>query len=166
MFDGKASLSLPALIIGAIVPDLEVPFVYWWSGTWSQDRMVLHSLIGGLTLGTLITVLVTRFIYPRLTSAILPVNEVRLKRKCSFSFMLVFSGFLGVLSHLLLDVLNHAYNPLFWPFLSLFQTPSPIVLFLGGQDMASLIVSGVLIVIFLGLIAENRNNFWDRLFVG
>ncbi len=166
LIDRKASLILPALIVGSMVPDLEVPFVYFWSGTWGQDRMVLHSLIGGLTLGTFITVIITRLIYPRLVSAIFSINKERVKKKCSLSFMLVFSGLIGVLSHVLLDVTNHAYNPLFWPFLSLFQTPSPIVPLLSGQNIASLIVHSTMLALFGALLIKNRSNLWERLLVG
>jgi len=149
-----------------MVPDLEVLFVYSWSGTWGQDRMVLHSLIGGLTLGTIITVVFTTLVYPWLISAIFSINKERVKKKCSLSFMLVFSGLIGVLSHVLLDATNHAYNPLFWPFLSLFQTPSPIVPLLGGQNIASLIVHSAMLALFGALLIKTRGNIWERLLVG
>jgi len=149
-----------------MVPDLEVPFVYSWSGTWGYDRMVLHSLIGGLTLGTIITVVFTTLVYPWLISAIFSINKERVKKKCSLSFMLVFSGLIGVLSHVLLDATNHAYNPLFWPFLSLFQTPSPIVPLLGGQNIASLIVHSAMLALFGALLIKTRGNIWERLLVG
>ncbi len=166
LLDGKAVLSLPALIIGSMVPDLEVPFVYWWSGTWAQDRMVLHSLVGGLTLGTAIAVLLTVFLYSPVIGGIFPVDKKRIKEKCAFSYSLIFSGFLGVLSHVLLDVVNHQFNPLLWPFLSIDQTPSPIVPLLGGVNMASLITHGVMIAIFVALLIKYRHNFWEQLLVG
>ncbi len=161
---GKASLSLPALTVGSMVPDLEV--VYLWSGTWTQDRMILHSFIGGLTLGTLITVALTVFVYPWVLRSILPIHKDRVKKKCAFSFMLVFSGLAGVLFHVILDVTNHTHNPLFWPFISLSQTPSPIVPLLWGQGMASLIVNVALIVTFITLVVKNRSNVWEQLLVG
>jgi len=164
--DAKARLSLPALIVGSLVPDLEVPFIYLWSGTWGQDRMVLHSLVGGLTLGTLIAVVFTVLVYPWLVSAFLPIDKTRVREKCTLSFMLVFSALLGVLSHVLLDIFNHPYNPLFWPFLTLFQTPSPIVPLLGGQGTASLIVHGVMLLLFFLLLIKNRSNLWEKLVVG
>ena len=80
MLDTKARLSLSALIVGSLVPDLEVPLVYLWSGTWAQDRMVLHSLIGGLTLGTLIAVAFTVLVYPWLASTFLPIEKKRVKK--------------------------------------------------------------------------------------
>ena len=166
LIDRKASLVLPALIVGSMVPDLEVPFVYYLSGTWGEDRMVLHSLLGGLTLGTIITVLFTILIYPWLISAIFSIEKERIKKKCSLSFMLIFSGLIGVLSHVLLDVTNHTYNPLFWPFISLFHTPSPIVPLLGGQNLASLIIHSAMLALFGGLLIKNRANIWERLLLG
>ncbi len=83
--DAKASLSLPALIVGAITPDFEVPFVYYLSRNWMQDRMVLHSLIGGLTLGTLIAVAITVLLYTPVVGAIVPINKQRLKERCHIS---------------------------------------------------------------------------------
>ena len=80
--------------------------------------------------------------------------------------MLVFSALLGVLSHVLLDIFNHPYNPLFWPFLTLFQTPSPIVLLLGGQATASFIVHGGMLLLFFLLLIKNRSNLWEKLVVG
>lgn len=163
---GKTSLILPALIVGSMVPDLEVPFIYLWSGTWNQDRMILHSLLGGLTLGTLITVLLTVFIYSPIIGAIFPVDKKRVKEKCTFLYALVFSCLLGILSHVLLDVANHSYNPLFWPFLSLDQTPSPIVSLLGGVNMASLITHGIMLTIFAVILVKYRHDFWQQLLVG
>lgn len=166
LFRGKANLSLPALIVGSMVPDLEVPFVYFWSGVWMQDRMVLHSIIGGLTLGTLIAVVITVFAYPLVLGSIFPNKKELIKQRCSFSLMLIFSAMIGVLSHVLLDVANHVYNPLFWPFLSLYETPSPIVPLLGGLNMASLIVHLAMLILFIPLIIiAARGNFWERLLV-
>jgi len=149
-----------------MVPDLEVPFVFYLSGTWTQDRMVLHSLIGGLTLGTLIALAITIFLYAPVVSAVFPVDKERLKARCNMSRWLVFSATIGVLSHVLLDVANHPFNPLFWPFLSMQQTPSPIVQLLGGANSAGLIISGLMLFLFIPLIVDARYDFWNRLLVG
>lgn len=162
--EGKVSLSLPALIVGSMVPDLEVPFVPLLTGT--QNRLALHSLIGGMTLGVIIAIVLTVLVYPRLTSAIFPINRAKVDEKCRFSLTVAFSCLLGVLSHVLLDVANHSYNPIFWPFLSIYQTPSPIVPLLGGEVMASLIVHGAMGVLIIGLFINNRDNFWESLLVG
>lgn len=162
----KLTLSLPALIVGAMLPDLEIPIMILLNGPQGPERMVLHSLIGGLTVGTIIGVVITVVIYPRLTSAIFPINKLKVREKCRFSVSLVFSCLIGVLSHVLLDVANHLYNPIFWPFLTLYQTPSFIVPILGGQEMASLFMHGLMVVLFVGLFYNKRRNFWEELLVG
>ena len=163
---GKQKLSHPALIVGSMLPDLEIPIMFLLLGPQAANRMVLHSLIGGATIGTLIGVIITVLVYPHLTGAIFPINKLKVKEKCQFSLGLVISCFIGVLSHVLLDVTNHAYNPVFWPFLSIYQTPSPIVPLLGGLDMASLIVHGSMIALFVVLFYDKRKNFWEQLLVG
>jgi membrane-bound metal-dependent hydrolase YbcI (DUF457 family) len=162
---GSVRLSLPALIVGAMVPDLEVPVMALLLGPEAPDRMVLHSLLGGITVGTIIAVAITVIVYPRLTSTIFPINKLKVKQKCSLSLGLVFSCLIGVLSHILLDITNHTYNPILWPFLSMYQTPSPIVPLLGGAGVASLIVHGTMVLLFVGLFFNKRNNFWEHLLV-
>ena len=161
--NGKVSLSLPALVVGTMVPDLEIPFVYSLTGT--QDRLVLHSIIGALTIGVAISVVLTVLVYPRLTTAIFPIDKAKVYEKCGLSIKVVFSCLFGALSHVLLDVTNHSYNPIFWPFLSASQTLSPIVPLMGGEEMASLTVHGVMIVLFVGLFFNKRHNFWEHLLV-
>jgi membrane-bound metal-dependent hydrolase YbcI (DUF457 family) len=163
---GKQKLSLPALIVGSMLPDLEIPVMVLLFGFQSSNRMVLHSLLGGATVGTLIGVAITVLVYPRLTSSIFPINKLKVKEKCKFSLGLALSCFIGVLSHVLLDVTNHAFNPVFWPFLTIYQTPSPIVPLLGGLDMASLIVHGSMVALFVALFYDKRKNFWEQLLVG
>ena len=164
--DTKNQLSLPALIVGSMVPDLEVPFLFWLTSTWTQDRMVLHSLLGGLTLGLAITIAFTVLIYPRAVGRLLPVNKDRLKSNCRITGWLAVSAVIGVLSHILLDVANHPFNPLFWPFLGMFQTPSPIVPLLGGLFTASIVTHGAMVILFVALFIRKRRGFWDSLFVG
>ncbi len=161
--DPKLSLSLPALIVGAMVPDLEYPFMLLFTGL--KERMILHSLLGGLTLGTAIAVALTILVYP-LLGRILPIDKIKLKEKCKLSLVVTVSCMVGVLSHVLVDIVNHTYNPVFWPFLSMYETPSPIVPLLGGADMASLLTHGLMVVLFVGLFVNNRDNFWNRLLVG
>jgi membrane-bound metal-dependent hydrolase YbcI (DUF457 family) len=163
---GKQKLSLPALIVGSMLPDLEIPVMFLLLGPQAANRMVLHSLLGGVTIGTIIGLAITVIVYPRFTSAIFPISKLKVKEKCRFSLGLAISCIIGVLSHVLLDVTNHSYNPIFWPFLSLYQTPSPIVPLLGGLDMASLIVHGSMIALFIALFYDKRENFWEHLLVG
>jgi membrane-bound metal-dependent hydrolase YbcI (DUF457 family) len=158
-------LSLPAVIVGSMLPDLEIPFMFLLFGTNVSTHLILHSIIGSLTVGTLLATTITVFIYPRLASAIFPVDKHTVKEKCKFSLSLIFSCAIGCLSHVLLDVTNHAYNPLFWPFLSSTETPSPIVPLLGGAQTASLLIHALMIVLFIGLFARKRENFWQHVLV-
>jgi membrane-bound metal-dependent hydrolase YbcI (DUF457 family) len=127
---------------------------------------VLHSLIGGLTLGTLIAIILTIFLYPRVVSVFFPIEKNRVKQQCRLSLTLVSCCAIGVLSHVLLDVTNHTYNPLFWPFVPLFETPSPIVAFLGGKDTASIILHVSLLVLGAALLYKGRDDFWNKAIVG
>jgi membrane-bound metal-dependent hydrolase YbcI (DUF457 family) len=161
--NGKINLSLPALIVGSMVPDLEVAFIHFLTGG-TQDRLVLHSIIGGITFGTAISVALTVLLYAPLTSAIFPINKAQVKAKCTFSVAVVFSCLIGCLAHVLLDISNHAYNPIFWPFQS--ATTSPIVPLLGGELVASLIIHVLMAVLFVGLFFNKRENFWEHLLVG
>ena len=148
-----------------MLPDLEIPFMVLLFGTNVQTHLLLHSILGSLTVGTAIAVAITVFIYPKVTGAIFPIDKLKVKEKCRFSFTLVFSCAIGCLSHVLLDVINHAYNPVFWPFLSPTETPSPIVPLLGGVQTASLLIHALMVVLFIGLFARKRENFWENVLV-
>jgi membrane-bound metal-dependent hydrolase YbcI (DUF457 family) len=158
------NLSLPALIVGSMVSDLEIPFIVLLLGTEVPHRLVLHSLLGAVTVGTILSTAITVLIYPWLASAIFQIDKRKVKEKCRFTLWLVFSCVLGGISHVLLDVTNHAYNPVFWPFLALNETP--IVPILGGEVTASLLVHAFMAVLFVGLFANKRRNFWEQLLVG
>ncbi|MBN1357924.1 DUF4184 family protein [Candidatus Bathyarchaeota archaeon] len=158
-------LVLPAVIVGSMLPDLEIPFMVLLFGIDVPTHLILHSIIGSLTVGTLLATGITVFVYPRLTSAVFPVDKLKVKEKCRFSLTLVFSSAIGCLSHALLDVTNHTYNPVFWPFLDSTETPSPFVPLLGGAQTASLLVHALMIVLFVGLFARKRENFWQHLLV-
>ncbi len=162
----RVKLSLPALIVGSMVPDLEIPFIVLLIGTEVPHRLVLHSLLGAMTAGTILAIAITVSVYPRLTSAVFPIDKQKVKEKCTFSLGLAISCLLGAISHVLLDVTNHPYNPLFWPFLTSNETPSPIVPLLGGEATASLLIHGLMVVLFIGLFANKRKNFWEQLIVG
>jgi len=82
---GKQKLSLPALIVGSMLPDLEIPVMALLFGLQAPNRMVLHSLLGGVTIGTVIGVAITVLIYPTITSAIFRFSKSKVKDKCRFS---------------------------------------------------------------------------------
>lgn len=157
-------LSLPGLAVGSMFPDLEIPVIILLFGTRIPHRVVLHSLLGAATLGTTLSVIFTALIYPPLTSRLFDIDEHKVEGRCRLSSALLFSCLLGNLSNVLLDVVNHPYNPLFWPF-SL-STPSPICLALGGTRNASLIAHTILIILFAALLIDQRRDLWEKLLVG
>lgn len=156
----KVKLNFPALIVGSFTPDLEIPFFWFLTHSIAYDRLILHSLIGGGIIGTLIATLLTLYVYPWLVRNIF---NLKIKNQNKFSLNLVFSAFLGVLSHVIIDALHHPYNPLFYPFTS--QNVGNLVLF-QNPDLASFIIH----LFFLFLLAEivfyekkNSKNFWESM---
>ena len=75
----QRKLSLPALIVGTMVSDLEIPFVWLVTGG-LYGRLVLHSLLGAAVLGTLVAVLLTLFAYPTVVSSVFRLIRRKLKR--------------------------------------------------------------------------------------
>jgi membrane-bound metal-dependent hydrolase YbcI (DUF457 family) len=120
-------LSLPGLIVGSVIPDIEVPLM-WLFFSDLPDHLFLHSLIGAVTVGTLLAVVVTWFLYPPIISIIFSVDSDRLKDHARPSRLLVLSCLIGVLSHLLLDYPMHWYNPILWPWIDPFIVVGPLVL--------------------------------------
>jgi hypothetical protein len=154
-------LTLPGLAVGSMFPDLEIPIVFLLVGT---DRLVLHSLLGAATIGTLLSVLFTVSIYPLVISSVFGIDEEKVQEQTRPSLNLVFSCLVGNLSHVALDFLNHLDNPLFWPLSP--STLSPICVALGGLETSFWIVHTILIVLFVTLLITQRDNVWEKLLVG
>jgi len=158
-------LSLGGLIVGCMFPDLEIPFMALLFGSQVPNRMILHSLLGATTIGTFLAVIFTVRVYPTLVSRLFHIEKEKVESKCKLSFALFFSVFVGIISHVLLDVTNHPYNPFFWPFLSATATPSPIYFALGYR-MGSWWTPIIMAVILAALIVVKRKNLFEELLVG
>lgn len=146
-------------------PDLENPFIMLLYGTQIPNRMVLHSILGSVTIGTFFAVIVTVWVYPVLVSRLFHVDKKRFENKCELSFAMVFSVLIGNLSHVLLDLTNHPYNPLFWPFIPTTATPSPIYFAL-GNPLGSLWIQAFMGAVLVLLIVVKRRNLFEDLLVG
>ncbi|KKK92066.1 hypothetical protein LCGC14_2706670, partial [marine sediment metagenome] len=48
-------LILPGLIVGSFIPDIEVPILFIFFSGVLPDHLVLHSLVGAITIGTIIS---------------------------------------------------------------------------------------------------------------
>ena len=59
----KGRLSLPPLIVGSIMPDLEQLPLYIFMRGYGERRLILHSIIGAASIGTLLSLLLTIYIY-------------------------------------------------------------------------------------------------------
>lgn len=163
---GLRRLSLPALIVGSMLPDLEIPLLYLVTNGF-YGRLVLHSLFGVATLGTFLSLLLTVFLYPPLVSLVFRVDRKKVEEKCRFSSVLLISCLLGCLSHVLIDSLHHEFNPLLYPFVN--ESFDAFVLF-GNWQLSSFVVQFALFVILLLIFfLEIRNGvegFWERVLVG
>jgi hypothetical protein len=69
------------------------------------------------------------------------------------------------LSPVLLDVLNHQYNPVLWPFQSAIETLNSQY-FTTGEIFGSLLIQIVMGIILLALIINKRKNLLETLLVG
>ena len=69
-------LSLPALVVGSVIPDIEVPLM-WIFFSDLPDHLFLHSLIGAVTVGTILAVIVTWILYAPIISTLFGVDRER-----------------------------------------------------------------------------------------
>lgn len=156
-------LDLPALALGSMLPDFEIPFILLLTSGLT-DRMVMHSLFGSLILGVPVTLLVVFFVMPKLVSFLsrktrlvsLPFISPFLNRKpapLSISFL---SALIGIWSHVLMDSLIYhgtSKSPFLWPF-----SNQSFVFPLFGSPLFSLVfwtgLSAFLLVICLRALAK------------
>lgn len=155
----KNNLSLPGFIVGSMFPDFEIPVIrLFFTDKYIYDRLVLHSLLGAATIGTVLSILFTVFLYPIQMIVLFRVKRELVRSEKSLSINLVISCFLGTMSHVLLDITTHPYNPVFWPFQT--TTASPIY-----TSLSSLLIHIILALICLVLLAVHRRNPWEELLI-
>jgi len=102
------------LIVGSFIPDIEVPILFFFFNGILPDHYILHSLIGALTIGTIISILVVVALYPILISIVFHLDKDKLKEKCKLTPVLVLSCMLGNVFHILLDIIMHPFNSVLW----------------------------------------------------
>jgi membrane-bound metal-dependent hydrolase YbcI (DUF457 family) len=167
-------LLLPGVVIGSVIPDIEVPLM-WVFFSDLPDHLFLHSLVGAVLVGTLLAVLVTWLFYPPIISAIFRVDRDQLKEVCSLSGMLVVSCLIGVLSHLLLDYPMHWFNPILWPWVNPYDVVGTLVLVFtpfGPIDgmaywIANFLTSAVMIVAWIPILFRYRHDdLWRNHWLG
>ncbi|MFW9919908.1 MAG: DUF4184 family protein [Candidatus Thorarchaeota archaeon] len=169
-------LNMPALLVGAVIPDIEVPLLFLFFQGVFPDHFVLHSLVGALSGGLVLAVLITRYAYPTVIGSIFKLDKQELKQKCLISRALVASAILGIVSHLLVDILHHWYNPILWPWIAdPYAIAGPLCIFFAnvlstdimtGYYVANLLTHIVIVPVFLLIIIRTKENRWHRLWIG
>ena len=163
--DFRSSLSLPALIVSTALPDLEIPFIYIVTGG-QLGRLVLHSLLGAITLATFLSVIFTVFAYSPVISHLFKLDSKIVRDRCRFSWTLVAVCLLGSLSHVLIDSLHHEYNPLLFPFT--YHSFDALVL-MNDWTLASVIIPlsflALLVLFVVKEVWRGTENIWVRLLV-
>jgi Domain of unknown function (DUF4184) len=116
-------LHFAALTVGAVIPDIE-PLIAWMFG-WSvfcgwdfpcslvPDRLVLHSIIGAITIDIVLTITFVKMIGKLSLQRLGICGFTNVKTNAAF----LMSAAIGSLSHVFVDWLHHPANPIFWPFL-------------------------------------------------
>jgi len=163
----RKTLSLPALIVGSIISDIDILIYYLTKESFAIGRELLHSLVGVATLGTLISVFLTVLLYPKIVSTFFGVDEKEAKQECRFSATTVISCFLGGLSHVIIDSSCHNYNPLFYPFT---RQSVDALLFTNDWRLSYAIVEitlfAMLSIIMTTEIKKGTKGFWKRILIG
>lgn len=168
-------LSLPGLVVGSVIPDIEVPILWFFFTGVLPDHLVLHSLVGGLFLGTALAIVGTTLFYPLIVSTIFRVDKDALKEACRVNPILVVSCLLGVVSHLLIDYTMHWFNPIFWPWIDPFTYVGPLVLlFAVGGDIegigfttANILTNAVMALCWIAILVKYaRNDLWTTVWLG
>jgi hypothetical protein len=163
---------MPGLVIGSFVPDIEVPLL-WMLGNGVYDHWILHSLIGAVTIGLLIALGITHYVYPPLIARLFGIERANLNEACAISKALGISCLAGLLGHILLDVPIHPYNQLLWPWINPTALPGILVLlFAGGGNLqqgffiANGLVSLIMLASLLAIAVKNRDTLWSSVWLG
>lgn len=114
-------LHFAALTVGAVIPDVE-PLIAWMFG-WSvfcgwdfpcslaPDRLVLHSIVGAITIDVALTIIFVKMIGKLDVERLGVCGFTNVKTNAAFFA----SAAIGSLSHIFVDWLHHPANPIFWP---------------------------------------------------
>lgn len=168
-------LNLPGLIVGSFIPDIEYLFYFIFFPGFIPDFFILHSLIGGVILGTTISIIVIIFIYPLLTSLLFGLDKMKVTKVCRLTMILVISCMLGNLFHILLDVFMHRFNSILWPFVDPHDIPGILSLafafpFEGnigvGSIWASILLHTIFTLLMIVIFVKSRRNLWELILVG
>ncbi|MEW5937162.1 MAG: DUF4184 family protein [Candidatus Thermoplasmatota archaeon] len=149
----RRRLEFAPLVIGSMVPDIEIILMLPITGWDYRYRGVMHSFFGALTIDMAVALFLTYAFYPYFAKWLRSMSECRKRSFHIFAgrditalpsslWSAGFSASLGALSHVIWDAWNHPYNPLFWP-LKLNFAPGGNMLF---AVLLAHLVSGMLLI--------------------
>lgn len=164
-------LHFAALTVGAVIPDVE-PLIAWMFG-WSvfcgwdfpcslaPDRLVLHSIVGAITIDVALTIICVKMIGKLDVERLGVCGFTNVKTNAAFFA----SAAIGSLSHIFVDWLHHPANPIFWPILvdGSYYVDGLLLSFMPVLP-ASIIVATIAGAITAAIIARALNksgyNYW------
>jgi hypothetical protein len=170
---GFTKLSFAAMTVGAVIPDIE-PFITWAFG-WSvfcgwdfpcslaPDRLVLHSIVGALTVDVALTIL-----FVKTLDRLLKLGRLEMLRDFAgvkMDAVLYASAAIGALSHVLVDWLHHPANPVFWPFLvnGSYYVDGLLLQFMGvlpASVLVAAIASAIMVATVTWALSKSGHSFW------
>ncbi len=166
IYKSKKTLSLPALIAGSVVSDLDILIRYLMGGY--VGRELLHSFVGAGIFGTICSAFFTVLFYPLIISAFFRIDKEEVGQVCKLSKTVLGSSFLGVLSHILVDSTCHDYNPLLYPL-----TKQSIDILLLPYDwvllyviVEALLLAVLLVTLRIDVSKRGFKGIWKRILVG
>ena len=166
-------MNLPGLIVGSFIPDIEVPILFLFFNVGIDNHFILHSLIGALTIGTLISTLATVLLYPIIASLFFQLDKVKVKEVCKLTPVLVFSCLLGNVFHILLDLPMHPYSLVLWPFVDPYSIVGVLVLVfaVNGDIKLGFLIANIFTTLIMGLfmaavVIKSRRNLWEHILLG
>ena len=154
-----------SLSFGAMVPDLEVLALMPFTSEPGHARGLMHSFLGAFSLDILVALAFAYFLVPPVGRWVkrrskekwhifAGVDVTRAPRDPLFALA---SAGMGTVSHVLIDLFTHEYNPIFWPY----RTSETINLMpVPDSSMSTLAVAGPLLIIALVLALR----YWSRPF--
>ncbi len=138
-----------------------------------DNHFILHSLIGALTIGTLISTLATVLLYPIIASLLFRLDKVKVKEACKLTPVLVFSCMLGNVFHILLDLPMHPYSLILWPFVDPYSIVGVLVIVFAvdGDIKLGFLIANILTNLIMGsfmfaILIKSRRNLWEQILVG
>lgn len=138
----KGKLDFHSLLIGSLLPDLEIPILYFLGFSYPYDRLVLHSFMGSLMFSWVLGLALYR------------LYKVFMRKLLNYELRyvsltnLITSIELGSLGHVFIDTLHHPYNPLLWPLSS--ESVDVFVLF-GDYEVAMTFMHALFMLLFIAI---------------